>query len=496
MCGIATIIDKDNKCSTPIESLLQKICHRGLSQNEILRFEKVSLGTNRLPIVDEENAVQPVFNEDETVFVIQNGEIFNHNQIRISLKDKGYNFKSDSDTEALVYLWQEYHEEMVRYIDSEMFAFVIYDRKTDSVFIARDRLGVKPLFYSETESCLLFASEMKSLSHLDGVSKIEEFPPGHYYKNGVFTKYYDLNKHTEGDEIEGDEKVILDLLEKSVAKRVDTDLPIAVFFSGGVDSSLVMHYANKHHKDVTALILGGDNSEDRKYAEDLCLNMGWKYKTLDAAVDYSKNLENIIYYLENDNPNVVRHSFANDLISRFAKDLGYKIVLTGEGADELFGGYNEFFDIPTSKINKACRILLQSMSLGNLARVDRLAMKHTIETRCPFFDNDLLDYGLSISGDKKKGEENGEVYTKLILRKAATRVLPYKIAFRQKVPFANGAGMDIGYNYQIGDGVLSKIAKGNNMTEQEMYTQIYNSFNYNKFKKEEVVVKDNLVNSL
>ena len=495
MCGIVAILNKNNKGSVEIEPLIEKISHRGIYQNEIYKFEKGSFGTNRLPIVDEKNATQPIFSQDKTVFVIHNGEIFNHKEIRRNLEMKGYSFKTHSDTEVLVYLWEEYKEKMVEYIDSEMFAFVIYDFKTDTVFVVRDRLGVKPLFYSETEEQILFASEMKSFSQLDEVLKIKEFPPGHFYKNGEFTKYYDLN-NSQSDEINGEESKILNLLEEAVRKRIDTELPVAVFLSGGVDSSLVMHYAHKYHDDVTALILGTEDSEDRKYAESLCREKGWRYRVLDAVVDYSRNLEDIIYYLENDNPNVVRHSFANDLISKFAKDSGYKIVLTGEGADELFGGYNEFFNIPESKINLACCILLKSMSLGNLARVDRMAMRHTIETRCPFFDNALLDYGLSISGFQKKGKVEDKTYTKLILRKAATKVLSHEIAFRQKIPFANGAGMDIGYNYQRKDGVLAKIAKEKNTTEEEMYTEIYDSFQFNKLERGSVVVKDNLINSL
>ena len=494
MCGIIAIINKNNNQYGDIEPILEKISHRGVFQNEIYKFEKGVFGVNRLPIVDEKNGTQPLFNQDRSIFAVQNGEIFNYLELRASLVKKGYIFKSYSDTEVLVHLWKEYGKDMVKHLDTEMFAFIIYDKNTDQLFIARDRFGIKPLFYSETENHILFASEMKSLVFLDNIEEVKEFPVSSYYLNGKFTKYYDVLKNN--NEYIGNSEEVLRLLELAVKKRVQTNLPIAVFLSGGVDSSLVMHFTTKHHKKVTALILGNEQSSDRKVAINLCEERGWDYKVISSEVNYEKELEGIIYHLENDNPNIVRHSFANNIISAFAKELGYKIVLTGEGADELFGGYNQFIDIDEDKINKACKLLLNSMSLGNLARVDRLAMRHTIEVRSPFFDNELVDYALSISGSSKKGIFENSLYTKYILRKAALKVLPKEISFRQKIPFGNGAGMDIGYNYNNKDGNLSKIARERNLTEQEMYTKIYNSFGYDKLKKKELVVKDNLTENI
>jgi asparagine synthase (glutamine-hydrolysing) len=242
----------------------------------------------------------------------------------------------------------------------------------------------------------------------------------------------------------------------------------------------------------------------------LCQEKNWKYKVLEPRIDYEKELSEIIYFVETFDPNIVRHSFANNIISKFAKELGYKIVLTGEGADEIFAGYNEFLGIDGSKINLGCKLLLDSMSKGNLMRVDKMAMRYTVETRCPFFDIGLVNLAMSTDGSLKIGDHNGKKFTKLLFRKIARKYLPEYVAFREKMPFANGAGMNVGLSYKQSDGILSDIASRiitdgdlintkQNFPEYKLETKEevllfkkYIEFGYGKFVegKERLVVKD------
>lgn len=488
MCGISAIVGDVSQKEEKLKISLSKITHRGDHEFEYRIFDEAALGVNRLAIVDEKYGNQPQYNENETVFAILNGEIFNFAKLTDELVAHGHEFRSSSDTEVLVHLWEEYKAGLVSKLDSEMFAFIIFDKATGEVFVARDRIGVKPLYYAKDKGgSMYFASEIKALVCFDEIDNIHEFPAGSYYYQGKFIKYYDvaIGENTNTLDI----LKLKDIIERAVFKRVQTELPIAVFLSGGVDSSLIMELATRFHKDVTALILGMTDSPDYVSAIKLCKEKGWQYKAIEPSIDYEKELSDIIYYVESYDPNIVRHSFANDAISRLAHELAFKVVLTGEGADEIFAGYNEFLEIDESKINAGCRALLNSMSRGNLMRVDKMAMRYTVETRCPYFDQELVDAAMSIAGSLKVGMYQDKKITKLVFRNIAAKYLPKEIAFRDKAPFANGAGMNIGVNYQRGDGVLSEIAE--KFVSNDDFAKIKNEFMGRGFQtKEEVLLFD------
>ena len=508
MCGISAIIGKTENKEEKLKISLSKISHRGEYLFEYKIFENVALGANRLAIVDEKTGNQPQENEKGNIFVVQNGEIFNYKELVGKLSSLGHTFRTGSDTEVLVHLWEEYKEDMISLIDSEMFAFIIYDKNAEEIFVARDRLGVKPLYYGyDKKGGLYFASEIKALVCFDDIENIHEFPPGHYFYKNTFVKYFEIKV---GPIEQHSDEELRRVMENAVAKRVQTELPVVVFLSGGVDSSFVMELATRHNHNVTALILGGQDSSDYKSAVSLCKEKNSKYKVLEPEIDYEKELSEIVYFVESYDPNIVRHSFANNIISKFAKELGFKIVLTGEGADEIFAGYNEFLEIEKSKINLGCKLLLDSMSKGNLMRIDKMAMRYAVETRCPFFDIELVNFAMSTDGDLKVGEYNGKKFTKLLFRKIAQKYLPENTAFREKIPFANGAGMNVGLNYKQSDGVLSDIAN-RIVTDEEQAKTIkdfpeykletkeevllfkkYREFGYDKFTegKERLIVKD------
>jgi asparagine synthase (glutamine-hydrolysing) len=506
MCGIAATFKAKHAQADTLKSL-EKIKHRGGNIYELENFGEASIGANRLPIVGRLSGKQPLHNETGTIFAVQNGEIFNHKELRIELQTRGHVFKGESDTEVLVHAYEEWGKEMVIRLDSEMFAFVIYNVETKDIFAARDPLGVKPFYYAKTiEGELLFASELKQLVQFDNVLEVKEFPQGHYYFNGKFTKYFEI----KDSKIKLSELNAIKLIEQdivnAVRKRVETDLPIGVFLSGGVDSSLVMEIATRFHPDVTAIILGNEGASDYDFAVRLCKERGYKYHTVSPNIDYKQELDEILYYVETYEPLVVRQAFANWICSREAQKLGLSIVLIGEGADELFAGYNEFSALPDILINKGCKILTENLGTSHLKRVDRGAMRFTIETRAPLLDTKLVQDAFMIPGNLKVKKENHRITTKYVLRKVAAGFLPDYIAWRYKMPFANGAGMNVGYNYKAGDGALgaltaeynasidSKLAKKFSLEtpEEKYYFKKFDEFGYTKLLQAEkrAVVKD------
>ncbi|OGG63161.1 hypothetical protein A3D66_02440 [Candidatus Kaiserbacteria bacterium RIFCSPHIGHO2_02_FULL_50_9] len=518
MCAIAAVVGNQEYSYDRVRSMLSLMLHRGNYPYEMAQFEGGALGTNRLAIVDEPGGTQPQTNENNSVHVVFNGEIFNYREQTLDLQQVGHTFRTASDTETLVHLWEQYGSDIVQKLDSEMFAFVIYDTHTKQVFAARDRLGIKPLYYAfNTQNSLYFASEIKALAQFEDIQEIHEFPPGHVYTDGVFKSFWSIP--TSSSYLTDHSAAILqlrELIEEAVAKRLQTDLPIGVFLSGGVDSSLIMEIATRYHKNVTALILGSLVSSDFEFATKLCREKGWQFKICEPTIDYERELSDLIYSLEAWNPNAVEHAFANKLISKFAHDLGYKVVLTGEGSDELFAGFNEFLELPQEKINEGCRRMLQSMSKGSHMRVDKMAMKFTLETRSPLFDNKIIDLAFRVPGEWKIGNHDGQTRTKLILREAASTYLPDYIVWRPKVPFANGAGMDVAMNYTRSAGVFRDLANkkisdsmladmqtehpecGFEAKEEVLFFFIYKNHGYTKFAEgnEPLVMKDVLVRSL
>lgn len=456
MCGIIAIFGKDKeKLWGKAELALKAIEHRGMSNSELQQLDDAVMGTNRLPLVGRDTGTQPISNEDRTIWAILNGEIFNFLELRKDLELKGHIFRTESDTEVLVHAYEEYGTEILKKIESEMFAIVIYDNIKKEILAARDPIGVKPLYYAyDTNRNLYFFSELKQVSTREDITEIHTFPPGTYFHNGEFKKYFSIQPNVEiSNEEEAIEKFAY-LLEKAVKDRVQTDLPIAVLLSGGVDSSLVMELATRHHPDVTAIILGTPESSDYLAATKLCEEKKYKYKIITPDPDYLKDLNELLYYAEMYEPNVIRHCFANHMCSKAIEDLDIRIALVGEGSDELFGGYNEFLKVNPSKINLASQKMTETLENSHLQRVDRMSMWHTIEVRVPFLDTDIVNFAFSITPELKVRKVDGVDTTKYIVRKTALRFLPDHIAWRYKAPFANGAGINVGLSYQTEDGEI------------------------------------------
>lgn len=313
MCGIAAIIGKENQDKNKLTKMLAAISSRGEKKyfDESADMGVCVLGMNRLAIVDRDHAKQPISSANGRYWIVFNGEIYNYKEIQKELIDDGYIFNTDSDTEVLVNGYAAWGENVLQKLIG-MFAFFIFDKGTKNFFAARDLFGVKPLYYAQDkQNGYYFASEIKSLSQLNEIKEVKLFPPAHYMKDGELLKYWDIPTKINHEIIE-DEAVIKvrDLFDEAVRIRVQTDLPIAVYMSGGIDSTAVLATAMKYHNDITAIIAGNEESSDRKAAVRYCEEFKIKYvvKVPPIEEELVKEIPDVIKATESFEPNMIRQS--------------------------------------------------------------------------------------------------------------------------------------------------------------------------------------------
>ena len=356
MCGIAAILPKSNTTKFDIMPLLNAIEHRGDTLPNFKILGNAILGNVRLKIVDRPFGEQPFYNEDRTIAVVFNGEIYNYKKLKSELIENGHQFKTDCDTEILVHLYEQYGVNMTTHLDG-MFAFVIYDSINQNYFAARDNFGIKPLYYCEDENAIYFSSELKSFIHL-GVTEFKEIPPANYLTRNGLTQYRKFETYPlRNFPLQEETTLVKILVEEAVKKRVQTDLPVGVFLSGGIDSTIVFLLARKYHSNVTAIIIGEDTAEDVIHAKKLCTENNYKFKHINISKSEILNsVPDIIYSIESYEPNPVRGSAISYPLSKAAKDLGIKIVLCGEGSDEIFGGYGDFIFAETEEVFQSIKI--------------------------------------------------------------------------------------------------------------------------------------------
>lgn len=485
MCGIIGIIGKTNE--KEIKSLLELVKYRGSSHNELLVLKNGGLGTNRLPIVDPENGKQPASNKSKTIFAVMNGEIFNYEELKKDLIEKGHSFQTNSDTELIPAIYEEYGTDFVEHIDSEMYSIIIYDKQNNSWIIARDQLGVKPLYYTQANGKTYFSSEAKQLSNLKDSLEINIFPPGNVYKDGKFINKTKFNNKPELEPTDLVIQKIRILFDKALKKRIPKDEKIGILLSGGIDSSAVLVTALKYSRDIIAFIVGTEKSSDKQFAVKLCEELGVEYKIINPKEPTIKDIEEVIKTVETDEKNTIKHSWVSYLACQEAKKHNLKILLCGEGADELFGGYDVFKNIPNNLNYQARKLLIEDLHLSQLPRVDRTGMKFTLEIRCPFLDKKLIDLALNLKTTNLKGETTKEVF-----REAMKDRLSKEFVNREKIPFSTGAGMPVDDKNNVFKKIINSIGE----EEQEFINNSYNSLKYNKIIKKEAINKDNLLNIL
>jgi len=466
MCGIIGIIGSTNK--DEIASLIEPISNRGNNDANCTNIDNNILGNILLEIIDKKNGTQPIYNKSRTKLIVFNGEIYNYKKLRIELISKGYSFYTNTDTEVILALYDEYKENLLDYLDG-MFSFVIYDKINKQCFGARDHFGIKPLFYTLINSKLYFSSEMKSFIHLTDCTDIQELRPGQYFifsQNTIrLSRYYNLNDINDSLLTFGDAKdKIYKYMHKSVHKRVQTNLPICIFFSGGIDSTIILYLAKLYHVNVKAFIIGLDNSEDVKISKKYCIENNVDYEIVSfTKKELLSSIPKIIYHIESFEPNVVRGATLSYLLSKKAHESGYKIALCGEGSDEIFSGYGDFLKLDNESL--CCDLsykLTMDLHRTQLLRVDRTSMAFQLEVRVPFLDKKVVELALSLPQKYKIGLLNNKKTTKFILREAFKEVLPSYIYSRQKMTLMHGSGADkvnreVGLFYDNATDIISDI---------------------------------------
>ncbi|MFQ5826469.1 MAG: asparagine synthase B [Dehalococcoidia bacterium] len=435
MCGIVAIYgDRASEWAPHLDTMLDRLSHRGPDDQGTYVEGNIALGQKRLSIVDVAGGRQPIFGEDGLKCVICNGEVYNHLALRDELSH--HHFRTRSDTEAILHMFEEEGEEAVSRLDG-MFAFVLYDGR--DILVARDPLGIKPLYEGRKDGCTFFASELKALEGV--VDSIREFPAGHYYSSrSGLVQYYHIPQVSDYHEDEdGIVATLRQHLIRAVRKRLMSDVPLGVFLSGGIDSSIIAAVAREHFDNLNSFSVGIAGSTDLMYARKVADFLGTDHHeyiyTLDEVLEV---LPRVIYHLESFDPALVRSAIPTYFVSRLARE-HVKVILTGEGSDEVFAGYHYFKEIDGKEAlhGESIRILSGLHNL-NLQRVDRATMAHSIEGRVPFLDIDFVGYATAIDPSLKlAGEGRME---KWLLRKAFTGYLPDEVLWRIKMEFADGCG--------------------------------------------------------
>ena len=447
MCGIAGCIG--TRDVNTVERMLDALPHRGPNDRGIHVHGNLVFGHTRLSIVDVARGHQPILANGGSSGVICNGEIYNFQKLRAKLSPK-YQFKTKSDSEVILHLYQEKGSEAVKELDG-MFAFALY--QGDDFVLARDPIGIKPLYYGHQNGNLYFTSELGAMS-LAGVDEVHEFPSGHYYtqKEG-FVPYYqipEIEDHLLAD-VEEACSLIRETFIRAVQKRLlaDPEVPVGSFCSGGLDSSLVAAIAADEIPNLHTFVVGmedetGDLSDDLKAARIAAKHIGSNHHELIfTEEEYYQALPIVIKELESYDPSLVRCAVPCYFTCKLAADY-VTVVLTGEGADELFTGYHYMKHFPVDKLNLEARRCIGNLHNINLQRADRMGMYFSLELRVPFLDVDMVDLAMKIPPSLKIREHRGAKIEKWILRKAFedTDYLPDEILWRYKVQYTQGAGCE------------------------------------------------------
>lgn len=421
MCGINGIISKSKNKDKEIKKMNDRIKHRGPENEGTYIDGDIALGHRRLAIIDLATGNQPIYNEDENLVIVFNGEIYNYKEIKKELKN--HTFKTNSDTETLIHGYEEWGKDLLNKLRG-MFALAIYDKNKKELFIARDHFGIKPLYYYKNDKCILFSSEIKAfLDHPEFKKELNEemlgayltfsfvpgpktlfknvykLEPGHYMTINTETKEYTINQYfdmqfsTTDKSFEETSEEISKTMKESVKYHLISDVEVGSFLSSGVDSSYLVSLA-KPDKTYTVGFTNKKYSEIDN-AKDLCNKLGINNtSSIITKEEYMKALKKVYYHL--DEPTTDACSIAVYFLSELAsKDV--KVVLSGEGADEFFGGYNSYDDNPYTKlpliirrlIASICKLLPQNKYTNYLIRRGKSLEESYASVNRNFYDDEL-----------------------------------------------------------------------------------------------------------
>jgi asparagine synthase (glutamine-hydrolysing) len=458
MCGIVAVFNIKNQNETLRQQVLEmsrKQRHRGPDWSGIFCGENTILAHERLSIVDPESGGQPLYSKDGNLVLAVNGEIYNHQEIRKQYADR-YEFQTKSDCEVILALYQE---KGVNFLDdlNGIFAFALYDKTNDTFLIGRDHIGIIPLYEGwDKLGNYYVASELKAL---EGVcTKIESFLPGQYYysKDETKTRWYKRDWE-EYDNVKDNASSVDELrqaLEDAVHRQLMSDVPYGVLLSGGLDSSVVSAIAKKYSAkrvesgdktgawwpQLHSFSVGLEGSPDLKHAADVAKHIGTVHHEIKFTIQQGLDaIRDVIYHLETYDVTTIRASTPMYLMARVIKSMGIKMVLSGEGADEIFGGYLYFHKAPNAEeFHKETVRKLDKLHLYDCNRANKSLAAWGVEGGVPFLDKEFMDVAMRLNpADKMSGEGKME---KWILRKAFEDYIPESVAWRQKEQFSDGVG--------------------------------------------------------
>ncbi|MGM0932226.1 MAG: asparagine synthase B [Bacteroidota bacterium] len=446
MCGILAVIG-ERLSKEKVSGISRRMSHRGPDESGLqITEEGYLLSHERLSIVDLQTGQQPIKGTSKA-WMIHNGEIYNHQSLREN-ELKSHQFRTTGDSEVIVHMYEEYGYDFVDKLDG-VFAFVVVDGK--DFIAARDPIGVKPLYYgTDEDGAIWFASEMKALA--DQCTNFAAFPPGHYYtpKTG-FVEYYkpDWYDYTKADK-DLDHTKLRESLIEATKKRLMADVPLGVLLSGGLDSSLTSSIAARLMKDsgqkLHSFSIGLDESAPdlvaaRKVAKFLKTEHHEIYFSVEEGIEILKKL---VWHLETYDVTSIRASTPMYFLSKAIKEKGVKVVLSGEGADEIFGGYLYFKNAPSpDEFQKETIRRVQRLATADCLRADKSTMAHGLEARVPFLDKAFLKVAMETQA-KYKMPNTYDGVEKYIVRKAFDTpeepFLPEEVLWRQKEQFSDGVG--------------------------------------------------------
>jgi len=459
MCSVLGILELKSDPAALRETALalsKRQRHRGPDWSGIFSSDRAILAHERLAIVDIEHGAQPLYGPDRQTVLAVNGEIYNHQQLERTLC-RPYPFQTRSDCEVILALYAEKDTAFLNDL-SGIFAFVLYDSARDRYLIARDPIGVMPLYTGRDEHGNFYvASEMKALA---GVCRtVEDFPPGHYLDSdvGEIRRYYEpaWRDYEAARGRACDVGALRYALERAVERQLMCDVPYAVLLSGGLDSSVISALAQRHSKNrvedggltpawwpqLHSFAIGLEGSPDLAAARDAARAIGTIHHELHFTVqDGVDALSDVIYHIESYDVTTIRASTPMYLLARRIKSVGIKMVFTGEGADEIFGGYLYFHKAPNAAEFHAENVRkLDQLHKYDCLRANKSMAAWGIEARVPFLDREFLDVAMGFDAAEKMVTAERPI-EKWVLRKAFEDLLPEAIVWRQKEQFSDGVG--------------------------------------------------------
>lgn len=458
MCGIVGVFEmkvEPEELRKQVLKMSKRIRHRGPDWSGIYCGSKSILAHERLSIVDPESGKQPLYSKDGKLILAVNGEIYNHREIREKYEDS-YEFLTKSDCEVILALYRDKKEKFIDEMNG-IFAFALYDEEEDAYLIARDHVGIIPMYMGWDEHGNFYvASELKALEGY--CHKIEEFPPASYLysKDGEIKKWYS-REWTEYENVKNNPTSIADLreaMENAVHRQLMSDVPYGVLLSGGLDSSVTSAIAKLYSSkriesgdqqtawwpQLHSFVIGLDGSPDLAAARIVAEHIGTIHHEINYTIQEGLDaIRDVIYHIETYDVTTIRASTPMYLLARVIKSMGIKMVLTGEGADEIFGGYLYFHKAPNAKeFHDETVRKISRLHLYDCLRANKSLAAWGVEGRVPFLDKEFMDVAMRLNPEDKMAK-NGRI-EKWAVRKAFEDLLPESVAWRQKEQFSDGVG--------------------------------------------------------